>query len=84
MKVRGRLGRLRQTLGGLPPPDQLDLVIAVPVGSVMADDLPPGVHLSADGRVATVVCEASGPDPVVMTGLKERLSPAGLVVTAHP
>jgi hypothetical protein len=84
MKVRARLERLVQRVGGLPPPGQLDLVVAVPVGSGMADDLPPGVHFNADGSVATVVFEGSEPDPAVLAGLHARLGPSGLVITAHP
>jgi hypothetical protein len=60
MRVRGRPDRLRQALSGLPPPGQFDLVVAVPVGCGMADDLPPGVHLTTDGRVATVVFKGRG------------------------
>lgn len=48
MNVRSRLNRLRQVLGGLPPPGQFELVV-VPVRCGMADDLPPGVHFNADG-----------------------------------
>ncbi|HEX4611067.1 MAG TPA: hypothetical protein VH092_22950 [Urbifossiella sp.] len=50
----------------------------------MADDLPPGVHYNADGRVATVVYEGVGPDTAVVAGLEARLAPSGLVVTARP
>jgi hypothetical protein len=39
----------------------------------MADGLPPGVHLNADGRVATVVFEGAGPIPAVLAGLEARL-----------
>jgi hypothetical protein len=39
--------RLRRLVGGLPPPGQLDLVVAVPVGCGIADDLPPKVHFNA-------------------------------------
>ncbi|HEX4610912.1 MAG TPA: hypothetical protein VH092_22165 [Urbifossiella sp.] len=60
MNVRVRLERLKLSVGGCPPPGQLDLVVAVPVGCGMADDLPPGVHLNADGRVATVVTKGRG------------------------
>ena len=84
MKVRSRLERLVQRVGGLPPPGQLDLVVAVPVGSGMADDLPPGVHLNVDGSVATVVFDGAEPDGAVMAGLEARLGPSGLAITAHP
>jgi hypothetical protein len=84
MTVRGRLDRLRRSVGGLPPPGQLDLIVAVPVGSGMADDLPLGVHLNADGRVATVVFERAGPDEAVMAELEARLAPTGLVAITHP
>jgi len=60
----------------LPSParaGRLDLVASVPAGSGMADDLPPGVHLSAGGRVATVVFEGAGPKVAVMVGLEARL-----------
>jgi hypothetical protein len=50
----------------------------------MADDLPPGVHFNADGRVATVVYEGVGPDPGVMTALQARVVPTGLVITTDP
>jgi len=76
------LERLQLALGALPPPGQLDLVVAVPVGCGMSDGLPPGVHLNADGRVATVVFDGAAPDPAVMRGLEGRLVPWGLVVIA--
>lgn len=84
MTVQARVERLRRSVGGLPPPGQLDLVVAVPVGSGMADDLPPGVHLNADGSVATVVFDGAEPDPAVMAGLEARLGRAGLAITARP
>ncbi len=84
MTVRRRLERLQRSVGGLPPPGQLDLVVAVPVGCGMADDLPPGVHLNADGRVATVVFEGAGPDAAVTAGLEARLVRSGRVVITHP
>ena len=84
MRVRARVERLRQRVGDRPPPGRLDLVVAVPVGCGMADDLPPGVHFNADGRVATVVYEGKGPDAAVMAGLEVRLATTGLVVTTHP
>jgi hypothetical protein len=61
-----------------------DLMVAVPVGSGMADDLPPGVHYTADGRVATVAFDGAGPDRTVMAELEARLSRSGLAITAHP
>jgi len=82
--TRARLERLRRAVGGLPPLGQLDLIVAVSVGCGMADDLPPGVHLNVDGRVATVVFEGAGPDGAVVAGLEARLITSGLVVTAHP
>jgi len=84
MRVRARLDRLRQALGGLPPPGQLDLIVAVPVGSGKADDLPPGLYFNADGRVATVVFEGAGPDQAVVAGLEAQLATPGLVVGTHP
>ncbi|MBN9521182.1 hypothetical protein J0H58_22120 [bacterium] len=84
MRVRSRFERLWRSVGGLPPPGQLSLVVAVPVGCGMADDLPPGVHFNADGRVATVVFEGAGPDAKVLAGLEARWVPSGLVVTTHP
>jgi len=72
MTILSRLGRLKRSLSGLPPPGQLDLVVAVPVGCGMTDDLPPGVHFTADGRVATVVFVGAGPDEGVMAGLAAR------------
>jgi hypothetical protein len=84
MKVRSRLERLVQRVGGLLPPGQLDLVVAVPVGSGMADGLPPGVHFNADGSVATVVFDGPVPDPAVMAELSARLASSGLAITAHP
>jgi hypothetical protein len=69
MTLRLRLRRLLQALGGLPPPGQLDLVVAVPVGCGMADDLPPGVHFNADGSVATVVFEGMGPEVTRTQGI---------------
>jgi hypothetical protein len=50
----------------------------------MADDLPPGVHYTADGRVATVAFDGAGPDRTVMAELEARLSRSGLAITAHP
>jgi hypothetical protein len=47
MRVRGRLDRLRRAVGGRPPPGQLDLVVAVPVGCGKADDLPPRVPFTS-------------------------------------
>jgi len=73
---------MRQALGGLPPPSQLNLIVAVPVVSGMADDLPRGVHFNADGRVATVVFEGAGSDEAVMAGLEARLVRWGMVITA--
>jgi hypothetical protein len=84
MTVRGRLERLRRSVGGHPPPGQLDPIVAVPVVSGMADDLPPGVHFNADGRVATVVYEGREPDPAVLAGLEARLAQPGLVITSAP
>ncbi|HEX4609710.1 MAG TPA: hypothetical protein VH092_16040 [Urbifossiella sp.] len=81
MGVRTRLGRLKRKVGGFPPPGQLDLVVAVPVGCGMADDLSPGVHYHADGRVATVVYE--GADPAVLAALQARVAPSGLIITRH-
>jgi hypothetical protein len=83
MKVRARLERLALRVGGLPPPGQLDLVVAVPVGSGLAEDLPPGVHFNVDGSVATVVFDGPEPDPAVLAGLHARLDPSGPAVTAH-
>ncbi len=83
MRVRGRVERLRRTVGGMSAAGQLDLVVAVPVGSGMADDLPPGVHLNADGRVATVVFEGTRPAPAVLAGLEARLAGYGLVVNSY-
>jgi hypothetical protein len=57
--------------------------VGVPIQSSMADDLPPGIHLNAGGRVATVVFEGAGPDPAVLAGLEARLTSSGLVVTTH-
>ncbi|QDU23769.1 hypothetical protein [Urbifossiella limnaea] len=48
----------------------------------MADDLPPGVHFNADGRVTTVVYDGDGPDPVVLAGLEDRLTPVGKLIIA--
>ena len=79
-----RLERLKRSVVGLPPPGQFELVVAVPVGCGMVDDLPPGVHFNADGRVATVVYEGAGPDPAVMAGLQVRLVPSGLAITSAP
>jgi hypothetical protein len=84
MKVRTRLERLRLVVGGLPPPGQLDLVVAVPVGSGLSDDLPPGVHFNVDGRVATVVFEGAGPEPTMLARLEARLVPWGMVITSAP
>lgn len=84
MSVRTRLERLRRSVGGLPPPGQLDLVVVVPVGSGTADGLPPGIHLNADGRVATVVFEGAGPGAAVMARLEARLAGWGKVITAGP
>ncbi|MBN9521432.1 hypothetical protein J0H58_23400 [bacterium] len=84
MTVRGRLERLRRSVGGLPPPGQLELVEALPVGSGMADGLPPGLHFNANGRVATVVFEGAVPDPAVMAGLEVKLASSGLRITCHP
>ena len=84
MPARGHLKRLRLQVGGLPPPGQLDLVVAVPVGSGIADGLPPGVHFNVDGSVATVVFEGAEPDPAVLAGLNARLAPSGLALTTHP
>ncbi len=83
MRVRGRLDRLRQALGGFPPAGQLDLVVAVPVGCGMADGLPPGVHFNPDGSVATVVFDGPAPDPAMLAGLHARLGPSGLAITSH-
>lgn len=80
LKVRARLDRLKLRFGSLPPPGRLDLVVAVPVGSGMADDLPPGVHFNADGRVATVVFEGAGPDEAVMVGLEAKFVAWGQVI----
>lgn len=80
MSVRGRLDRLRPALGGRHPPGQLDLIVAVPVGCGMADDLPPGVHFNVDGRVVTVVFEGAGPDESVLAGLEARSAVSGLMV----
>jgi len=71
MTIRTRLANLKRSLGDLPPPGRLDLVVADPVGSGMADDLPPCVHLTAGGWVATVVFEGAGPDEAVMARLGE-------------
>jgi hypothetical protein len=84
MTVRFRLERRRRALGRLLPLGQLDLVVAVPVGSGMADDLPPGVHFNGDGRVATVVSEGMVPDPSVKASLGGRLSASGLLVITPP
>jgi hypothetical protein len=84
MMARTRLERLRRLVGGLPPPGQLDLVVAVPVGCGMADDLPAGVHFNVDGRVATVVYDGPEPDPAVLAALNARLAPSGLAITAAP
>ncbi len=84
MNIRSRLDRSSQVVSGLPPRGQLDLAVAVPVGCGMADDLPPGVHLPADGRVATVVFEGAGPDAAVMAGLQKRLVAFALEVTSTP
>jgi hypothetical protein len=78
-----RLERLVQRVGGLPPPGQLDLVVAVPVGSGIAADLPPGVHFNVDGRVATVVFDGAEPDPEVLVGLEARLVVWGNVIQTH-
>ncbi|MBN9522538.1 hypothetical protein J0H58_29120 [bacterium] len=78
MKVRSRLERLRRSVGGLRPPGQLALVVAVPVGCGTADGLPPGVHLNADGRVATVVFEGVGPDAALKgDGLSKLMATDG-------
>jgi hypothetical protein len=84
MKTRTRLERLVRRVGGLPPPGELSLVVAVPVGSGMADGLPAGVHFKTDGRVATVVSDGPAPDTAVLAGLKERLASSGFRITAHP
>ena len=81
MTARRRVDRLRRAVGGLPTPGQLDLIVAVPVGSGMADDLPPGVHLNADGRVATVVFAGTEPDPAVLAELAARLAVWDTVIT---
>ncbi len=58
MKLRARLGKLLQTISDIPPPGQLEIVEAVPVGCDAAEGQPPGVYFNADGRVATVVFAA--------------------------
>jgi hypothetical protein len=63
---------------------RLDLVVAVPVGSGMADDLPPGVYLTADGRAATVVFEGAKADPAALAGLGARLAQWGTILAASP
>jgi hypothetical protein len=50
----------------------------------MADDLPPGVHITAGGRVATVVFEGAGPDEAVMAELEGQLALARMGVSTHP
>ena len=90
MTIRSRLGRLKRSLGDRPPPGQLDRVVAVPVGCGMADDLTPGVHFAADGRVAMVVFEGAERDGAVMAGLETWMpgwgcrSPAGRGKTGRP
>ncbi|HYH63334.1 MAG TPA: hypothetical protein VD866_01410 [Urbifossiella sp.] len=83
MRVRGRVERLRRAVGGSLPPGQLNLIVAVPVGSGMADGLPPGVYFNVNGRVATVVFEGAGPDEAVMAGLEARLVAWGKVIQTH-
>jgi hypothetical protein len=84
MKLRARVEKLLQTIGDLPPPGQLEMVVAVPVGCDMADGQGPGVYFNADGRVATVVFAGKEPDPAVFAGLKARLAPGGMSVVSHP
>ena len=49
-----------------------------------ADDLPPGVHFNADGRVATVVFEGAGPDAAAMAGLEARPAEWGTGTLTSP
>lgn len=50
MKVRDRVERLQQLVGGLPPPGQLDLVVAVPTRL--------GRRLASPGRMVAIVVVA--------------------------
>ncbi len=83
MRVRGRVDRLRRAVGGVPP-GQLDLIVAVPLGCGMADDLPVGVHFNADRRVALVVFDGAGPHRAVLAGFEDRLTPIGMLIISAP
>ncbi|MBN9518857.1 hypothetical protein J0H58_10115 [bacterium] len=83
MTVRSQVDRLRWSVGSPQSSGELDLVVAVPVGSGTADHLPPGVHLNADGRVATVVFEGARPGPAVLEELVARLTLHGLRVLSQ-
>jgi len=76
MRVRGRLDRLRQALGGLSPPGQLDLVVAVPVWCGMADGLTQGVHFNED---AAYLADGAGLDSVSVPP-----APSGSPAAARP
>ena len=84
MKLRARLGKLLQTLGDLPPPDQLEIIEVVSAEGEAADGQPPGVYYNVDGKVATMVVDESGPDPAVLASLQARLPPWGLTLICHP
>ena len=85
MKLRARLGKLLQAIGDMPPPGQLELVVAVPLlGCDMAEGDSPGVYYNSDGRVATLVFVGPEPDAAVLTSLEARLAPWGKVIVAHP
>jgi hypothetical protein len=84
ISLQHRLTKLRRAIGGLPPPGQLELVVAVGDGADMAEGRPPGVYYNADGRVATVVFAGPGPDRAMLGSLEARLAPWGMVIVNHP
>ncbi|MDB5307938.1 MAG: hypothetical protein JWO38_2140 [Gemmataceae bacterium] len=84
MSLRTRLNKLQQVVGDRPPPGQLGLIVAVPVGCDMAEGRPPGVYYPAGGGGPTVVFAGSEPDPVVLDPLRVRLAPWGLLIVGHP
>ena len=78
-----RLYKLERRAAAIPPPNQLEMIVAVPTGTDAAENRPDGVYYNVDKTVADVVFSGEEPPPELMAELKGRLSPHGLLIVSH-